>query len=163
MVITVKQAYEFQLEQFITPGDLITLRSRPNVAVLDSVIAFPGSEQTVPDWVAFAPLFIIALASGLATIVTAPTGNVTLNAGTTSANVELPATGSNVVVTNTGSNTAFGASPAWVLLGNSSVTVTTATGLQIPAGSTVMLPLGSNTFLAAIGLQTDDLLNVAVV
>ena len=73
--------------------------------------------------------------------------------GATSSRVALPS-GSIVVVYNTGANAAF------VTLGNSSVTATTANDV-IPAGGWMAFTVGTNTFLAAIETAGTTSLNIS--
>lgn len=75
-----------------------------------------------------------------------PTGEARLGVTTTSARVILSTTGTPTAarVTNLGSQTAF------VLLGTSTVTVTSATGLVLTPGESIYLTLGSNTYIAGI-------------
>jgi hypothetical protein len=63
--------------------------------------------------------------------------------------------GATLVVTN------MGPSPAVVLLGGSTATVTPATGMVILAHSTVALAVGSNGYIAAIGTESNATLNLA--
>jgi hypothetical protein len=150
MIITVTKSFEFQLQEFIFPGPVSTQHNVTNVVALATCLVFPGT-STVPDWVAFNETFLTAVADGDAAIVEEPTGNVTLAAGATSANVALPtvAGAQSVVVTNP--DTTF---DLFVLLGDSSVEVTPSTGIDIFAGSSIMIPLDGNTFLAALGAGT---------
>jgi hypothetical protein len=82
-----------------------------------------------------------------------PTGQASIAATTTSANVALPTTGASspiattVVVTNEDAS-----ATAFVLLGTSNaVTATVSTGMPIPPHGQVVLTIGANTFIAAIG------------
>jgi hypothetical protein len=70
--------------------------------------------------------------------------------------VELPTSGSptTALVTNIGSAVGY------VLLGDSSVAVTSGTGLAVLPGASVALTIGANTYLAAIGAGAN--LNIAV-
>lgn len=77
----------------------------------------------------------------------APTGQASLAVGTASANVQVPATGTptQIMVTNMGPLTAF------VVLGTSNaVTATPSTGTPILPYTSVVLTLGSNTWIAGI-------------
>lgn len=76
-----------------------------------------------------------------------------LSVGATSSRVPLP-TGTLVVVYNTGANAAF------VTLGNSSVSATTANDV-IPAGGWMAFTVGSNTNLAAIETAGTTSLNIS--
>lgn len=82
-----------------------------------------------------------------------PTGQATISATTTSANVALPTLGTSspiattVIVTNEDAS-----ATAFVLLGTSNaVAVTVTTGMPIPPHGQVSLAIGANTFIAAIG------------
>lgn len=88
-----------------------------------------------------------------------PTSYGSMTVGPTSSNQALPAGTGSVLVTN------LGIAPVVVLLGTSNaVAVTVSTGVAIPAGQSLALVIGSNTYIAAItagGGQT-SLLNIAV-
>jgi hypothetical protein len=86
----------------------------------------------------------------------APTGQVDLAVSTTSASVAIPTTGTptQVIVTNMGPLTAF------VLLGNSSVTASVATGIAILPYTSVVLTIGANTNLAAITQGNTTVLSI---
>lgn len=75
-----------------------------------------------------------------------PTGQASLAASKTTANVNIPVTGSptQVIVAN------LGAVPAFVALGAAGVTVTVANGTPVLPNSSIVLALGANTALAAI-------------
>jgi hypothetical protein len=82
-----------------------------------------------------------------------PSGQASISATTSSANVALPTTGASspiattVVVTNQDAS-----ATAFVLLGTSNaITVTTTTGMPVPPHGSVTLFIGGNTFIAAIG------------
>jgi hypothetical protein len=76
-----------------------------------------------------------------------------LSVGATSARATLPS-GSVIIIYNTGANAAF------VTLGNSSVTATTANDV-IPAGGWMAFTVGTNTFLAAIETAGTTSLNIS--
>lgn len=75
-----------------------------------------------------------------------PTGEVGLSATPTSSRATIPTGGTPtiVVVANPGSY------PAYVLLGNSSVVATVATGMPIMPHDKEVLTIGSNTHIAGI-------------
>lgn len=64
--------------------------------------------------------------------------------GATSVSSRCAISGTTVLVTNLGPHVVF------VVLGNSSVAATVATGVAIPPGTSLPLTVGSNTNLAAI-------------
>lgn len=88
-----------------------------------------------------------------------PTAYTSMIVGPASSNKALPAATGSALITN------LGIAPIVVLLGTANtVAVTVSTGVAIPAGQSLALVIGSNTYLAAItagGGQT-SLLNIAV-
>ena len=76
-----------------------------------------------------------------------------LSVGATSSRTALPS-GSVVIVYNTGSN------PAFVTLGTSTVTATTANDV-VPAGGWIAFTVGPNTFIAAIETGGATSLNIS--
>lgn len=73
-----------------------------------------------------------------------PTSEAALPASTTSSSVALGSSGAKVVVTNIGTN------PVYVILGDSSVSATTASGYPVLPSSTAVLTVGSATYAAAV-------------
>lgn len=89
----------------------------------------------------------------------APTAAVNLPVSTTSANVLIPTTGTPqaAIVTNIGEHTTF------VQMGVGNTTAaTTTTSLALMPGNSVVLTIGSNTYLAGITLAGVSQLNIAV-
>jgi hypothetical protein len=85
-----------------------------------------------------------------------PTGQASISATTSSANVALATNSASspaattVIVTNQDAT-----ATVFVLLGTSNaVAVTTTTGMPIPPHGTVSLNIGANTYIAAIGSAT---------
>lgn len=85
------------------------------------------------------------------------TGQTTLSATTSSSRVALPSAGTTVLVQNTGTTGAY------VLLGNSSVVVTTSTGQYVGPGQAFVLsnPAGVNTNIAGITASGSDTLIIS--
>lgn len=81
---------------------------------------------------------------------------VNLSVTSTSANVALPNRGAYIVITNYGTN------PAFVAVGDSTVTASATTSICIPAGAQTTFTLSGNpTHVAAISSSTTSI-NVAV-
>lgn len=78
-----------------------------------------------------------------------PTGSAFITASPASSNVQLPSAGSptEALIVNTGDQVAY------VQLGSSTVTAAPFQGTVIPLGQSVVLALGSNTYLAACSLS----------
>ena len=152
MVATFKASYQFIVWQYITRTLGQVTASQPiqdtvTVPLLTATVVGDGSQQTVPDWVRYNPLFLAALANGTATIVTPPVNSATLTATNTSSRVALPLSGSptTAYVTN------YGTYGALVQLGNSTVFAPDGpAGVEVDAGVTVAIPIGSATYLAAV-------------
>jgi hypothetical protein len=74
----------------------------------------------------------------------------------TSASQAIPGgDGTVLLVTN------IGPAPAVVLLGGSSVAVTFSTGVAVLPNQSLALAVGSNTYIAAMGIGSSALLNLA--
>jgi hypothetical protein len=87
----------------------------------------------------------------------APTGGtVSLEAGPESSNIALSLTGSppTLLITNLGER------PAFVALGAADTVAATIGSLAVPASGSVALTVASNTYIAAITLQGQTMLNV---
>jgi hypothetical protein len=107
--------------------------------ILLSAFSFDADAQTCP-------------ALSVREMALTPTGHVTVTASGTSQNVALPTNSGStpaattVLVTNTGT-----VSGVWVVLGDSSVTASTSTGIPIPVGQSLELSIGTNTYIAYFG------------
>jgi hypothetical protein len=99
--------------------------------------------QTVP---VIAPQPFVSVAGGYAT----------LSATGSSSRVQLPAGGPNIGITNTGTDVVF------VLLGNSSVTATTANGQPVAAGQKMTIAVGTATYLAGISGSGTQVLTIQI-
>lgn len=67
----------------------------------------------------------------------------------------LPSTDATIVISN------IGPAPAAVLLGGSSVAVTPATGMVVLPNQSIALAVGSNAYIAAMGISGAAQLNLA--
>jgi hypothetical protein len=83
-------------------------------------------------------------------------GYATLSATGSSSRVQLPAGGPNIGITNTGTDVVF------VLLGNSSVTATTANGQPVAAGQKMTIAVGTATYLAGISGSGTQVLTIQI-
>lgn len=93
-------------------------------------------------------------AGSLPFIPTSSTSNATLSVTTTTANVALPA-GAQDLITNTGTQAVY------IALGVGAGTTATTSGFYIAAGGSVMLTVGSNTYIAAITATGTSSLQIA--